>query len=74
LLNFFLERSYYTDKFKTGAVAKYPFLDHNPPQIENIQAFCQDIDEWLRADPKNVAAVHCKAGKVRFREKMIKGI
>jgi len=73
LLNFFLEKAYDVDKFKTKAVAKYPFLDHNPPKIESILAFCQDVDEWLRADPNNVAAVHCKAGKVRFREKMIKG-
>ncbi|ODN03960.1 Phosphatidylinositol 3,4,5-trisphosphate 3-phosphatase and dual-specificity protein phosphatase PTEN [Orchesella cincta] len=59
------ERTYNANKFKTGIVVKYPFVDHNPPQMGSIPALCQDVHEWLSRDPKNVAAVHCKAGKGR---------
>ncbi|XP_055593559.1 phosphatidylinositol 3,4,5-trisphosphate 3-phosphatase and dual-specificity protein phosphatase PTEN isoform X4 [Uranotaenia lowii] len=57
------ERSYDAKRFPSYSV--YPFKDHNPPDIELITAFCRDVDEYLRADPKNVVAVHCKAGKGR---------
>jgi phosphatidylinositol-3,4,5-trisphosphate 3-phosphatase/dual-specificity protein phosphatase PTEN len=28
-------------------------------------AFCRNLDIYLKTDPKNVGAVHCKAGKGR---------
>ncbi|OXA59987.1 phosphatidylinositol 3,4,5-trisphosphate 3-phosphatase and dual-specificity protein phosphatase PTEN [Folsomia candida] len=59
------ERTYNTSKFKSGTVAHYPFVDHNPPQLQIIPDFCNDVDEWLRQNPHNVAVVHCKAGKGR---------
>lgn len=42
----------------------FPIEDHNPPQFLQIPEFCCKVDFWLKADEKNVAIVHCKAGKV----------
>lgn len=42
-----------------------PCVDHCPPTMQALLMFCHDAMAWLGADPKNVVAVHCKAGKGR---------
>ena len=60
------ERQYDHQNRFGGAYRRFPFDDHNPPSpISIIPTFCEDAAEWLGADPLNVLAIHCKAGKGR---------
>ena len=64
IYNLCSERSYNPDEFNCE-VTEFPFDDHNVPELGLIKALCDDINTYLQADEKNVAAIHCKAGKGR---------
>ncbi|KAK6750204.1 hypothetical protein RB195_002291 [Necator americanus] len=55
---------YKVEKFH-GRVGLYHMKDHHPPRLDLMDPFCREVDEYLKADPRNVVAVHCKAGKGR---------
>lgn len=55
---------YKVEKFH-GRVGLYHMKDHQPPRLDLMDPFCKEVNEYLEADPKNVVAVHCKAGKGR---------
>lgn len=57
------ERAYNPSSFEKVS-AEFVFKDHNPPPFEMIELFCKDLHQYLSEDPRNVAAIHCKAGKV----------
>eukprot|EP01060_Flectonema_neradi_P034480 TRINITY_DN6059_c2_g1_i1.p1 TRINITY_DN6059_c2_g1~~TRINITY_DN6059_c2_g1_i1.p1 ORF type:complete len:413 (+),score=61.39 TRINITY_DN6059_c2_g1_i1:97-1335(+) len=66
IYNLCSERQYDHPNRFGGAYRRFPFDDHNPPSpISVIPRLCEDAAEWLAADPLNVLAVHCKAGKGR---------
>ncbi|KAJ1490005.1 hypothetical protein T484DRAFT_1614424, partial [Baffinella frigidus] len=65
IVNLVAERDYNLEICVTGAVARYPFSDHNPPAMEMLLPCCAHIHSFLQAKGENVVAIHCKAGKGR---------
>lgn len=62
--NLCIEEAYEPSHFH-GRVARYPFDDNHVPPLAMIKEFCEDVDSWLASDPKNIAVIHCMAGKGR---------
>ena len=58
------ERTYEAHVF-ANRVALYPFEDHNAPALQMIEDMMKDVSSWLDDHPRNVVAIHCKAGKGR---------
>jgi len=58
------ERSYDISKFH-NRVECFPFDDHNCPTIDQVLKFCENVKHWIKSNDKNVAVIHCKAGKGR---------
>mmetsp|Transcript_79544 Transcript_79544/g.97315 ORF Transcript_79544/g.97315 Transcript_79544/m.97315 type:complete len:493 (+) Transcript_79544:54-1532(+) len=58
------EKSYDHAKFN-NQVVRFPFDDHNCPKFDDLEPFCEALDEWLASDSENISAIHCKAGKGR---------
>ncbi|XP_021297692.1 phosphatidylinositol 3,4,5-trisphosphate 3-phosphatase and protein-tyrosine-phosphatase PTEN1 isoform X2 [Herrania umbratica] len=48
-----------------GRVEKFPFDDNHVPSLEMMKLFCESVHSWLSDDPKNIAVIHCMAGKGR---------
>lgn len=65
LYNLQAEKSGYGDQDVYGKVSHYPFPDHNPPPFEMFAEIIGDLKQFLCCDTRNVAVVHCKAGKGR---------
>ncbi|KAK6255951.1 hypothetical protein SCA6_017256, partial [Theobroma cacao] len=48
-----------------GRVEKFPFDDNHVPSLQMMKLFCESVHSWLSNDPKNIAVIHCMAGKGR---------
>ncbi|KAK8268675.1 hypothetical protein V6Z11_D11G081700 [Gossypium hirsutum] len=62
--NLCIEEDYDPSHFH-GRVEKFPFDDNHVPHFEMMKSFCESVHSWLSDDPKNIAVVHCMAGKGR---------
>ena len=58
-------RIYKKNLFGGPGVSLFPFQDHQSCPVKLMLEFCIDVCIFLLKDDKNVAAVHCKAGKGR---------
>ncbi|EGW30028.1 protein tyrosine phosphatase [Spathaspora passalidarum NRRL Y-27907] len=65
LFNFRGEDPGYTDEEVNGQVSHYPFPDHSPPSFDIMLQCVKELQQYLKQDTKNVAVLHCKAGKGR---------
>uniref|UniRef100_A0A0K0FC18 phosphatidylinositol-3,4,5-trisphosphate 3-phosphatase n=1 Tax=Strongyloides venezuelensis TaxID=75913 RepID=A0A0K0FC18_STRVS len=55
----------YDEKNFDNRVRIFEMTDHHPPRLELIAPFCREVHKYLQEDPRNIVAVHCKAGKGR---------
>jgi protein-tyrosine phosphatase len=55
----------YDDQDFDFKVSHFGFIDHNAPPFELIPRITYSIHQFISADPKNVAVIHCKAGQGR---------
>lgn len=62
---FNLTESAYDSKLFVGPVRHMGWLDHNAPPLLKLIEVVTAMHEFLEADPLNVIAVHCKAGRGR---------
>lgn len=57
------ERPYDSEFFQKSVYLGWP--DHHPPALALLMKCVQTMDAWLNANPYNVVAVHCMAGRGR---------
>nr|XP_043606538.1 phosphatidylinositol 3,4,5-trisphosphate 3-phosphatase and protein-tyrosine-phosphatase PTEN1 [Erigeron canadensis] len=62
--NLCIEEDYDPSHFD-GRVERYPFDDNHVPSLPMVKEFCENVHSWLSSDPKNIAVIHCMAGKGR---------
>lgn len=65
LFNLQAEKHGYGDQDVYGRVSHFPFHDHNPPPFELFPDIIMSLKQYLCSDTRNVAVLHCKAGKGR---------
>jgi protein-tyrosine phosphatase len=58
------EEPYDGTKFE-DRVMHFCMPDHHNPPIKMLLQIVECMDAWLKSDPENVVAVHCKAGRGR---------
>eukprot|EP00668_Euglena_longa_P048314 GGOE01065382.1.p1 GENE.GGOE01065382.1~~GGOE01065382.1.p1 ORF type:complete len:392 (+),score=93.57 GGOE01065382.1:62-1237(+) len=60
------ERIYQDPNLFHGSWEHFPFEDHSvPTPFSMVLDLCKSVDQYLKADPRNVVGIHCKAGKAR---------
>ncbi|XVF58372.1 hypothetical protein PTKIN_Ptkin07bG0061300 [Pterospermum kingtungense] len=64
IYNLCIEEDYDPSHFH-GRVEKIPFDDNHVPTFEMMKVLCESVHSWLSNDPKNIAVIHCMAGKGR---------
>ncbi|XP_038903304.1 phosphatidylinositol 3,4,5-trisphosphate 3-phosphatase and protein-tyrosine-phosphatase PTEN1 [Benincasa hispida] len=64
IYNLCIEESYDPSHFH-GRVESFPFDDNHVPHLQMIKIFCENVSSWLSSHPKNIAVIHCMAGKGR---------
>jgi len=62
----------YTATAFDGHAVYFGFQDNTPPEFELLLNIIGVANGWLQKDPKNVIAVHCKAGWVSLKTNVIK--
>ena len=65
LFNLCSDKKKYDHALFDGRVDEVGFRDHHAPPFELVVSFCNQMHQYLNSHKKNVAAVHCKAGKGR---------
>ena len=53
------EKEYDTSKLN-DQVLDFGWPDHQAPPFKILFALCKSIDSWLKSEPTNVVAIHCK--------------
>lgn len=56
----------YSDAQVQYRVSHFPFPDHQPPTLNLLDKCIKEMYSFLHSNPRNVAIVHCKAGKGRL--------
>ena len=59
------EETYTADSFGRGCVVALRYPGHLCPPVLMLVEACASIHAWLRADPANFVAVHCRMGRGR---------
>ena len=59
-------QGYVLDASIEDAFTRRPLPDHLPPGLAYLDRVVSEILDYLHADPRNVALIHCKEGKGRL--------